>query len=640
MSRSAATQVKVLLVDDEPANLLALHAVIGNLNVVTIEAYSGAEALRRLREDEFAVVLLDVKMSGMDGFETAHAIRGRQETRHTPIVFLTAYDTDRAAIEKAYALGAVDLLVKPIMPVVLHAKVSGFVELFQYRKQIEVQAERLRQTERRDFERKLRLAHQIAKIGHWEWNSLTDENLWSPEIEALYGLPPGGFAGGYDGWVKLLHPDDVARAEGDVRRALETGDYFSEFRVVWPDGSVHWLETRAVVLKDGHDRPVRIVGVNMEITDRKKQELQLREADRRKDEFLATLAHELRNPLAPVRYAVELLRGSGDDKLKDRALGIIGRQIDQMVRLVDDLFDMNRISQGKVRLRPERVELNAVLQSALELVEPQIQSQAHDLTVTLAPEPTYLDADATRLAQVVSNLLNNAAKYTEKGGRIWLTAERQGQEAVVSVRDTGIGIAAEHLPRLFQMFAQATPALERSQGGLGIGLSLVRGLVELHGGRVEARSAGLGCGSEFIVHLPVAAEPMPQSPETGSCEPVASPRSLKILAVDDNRDAADSLALMLRMLGHETRTAYDGEEALQIAAEYRPDAVVLDIGLPKLNGYEVARRLRQEPWGASLTLIALTGWGQDEDKRRAQEAGFDQHLTKPVDAAALEKLFH
>jgi PAS domain S-box-containing protein len=500
----------------------------------------------------------------------------------------------------------------------------------------------------------LKLVHQIGKIGHWEWDSLTDENRWSPEIEALYGLPPGGFEGGYQGWAKLLHPDDLPRAEADVRRALQTGKYFTEFRVIWPDGSVHWLEARANVFKDGHDKPVRIMGVNMDVTERKRVEEELRksqqelrqrieqlaEADRRKDEFLATLAHELRNPLAPLRNAVELLRRSGANPgLIEQARGVMGRQLDQMVRIVDDLLDVSRISQGKVQLRKERVELEVVVRSAVEGARPFIDAQGHQLTITLPPEAVWFDGDPTRLAQVISNLLNNAAKYTEKGGHIWLTAERRGSEAVLSVRDTGIGIAAEHLPQLFEMFSQIIPALERSQGGLGIGLSLVRGLVELHGGRVQARSDGIGRGSEFIVRLPVVDVPIRQQPE-GPADDGLPPgtRKWRILVVDDNRDAADSLAMMLQMMGHETCTAYDGLETVQAAATFRPQVVLLDIGLPKMNGYEVARHIRQQPWGEGLALIALTGWGQEEDKRRALDAGFDHHLTKPVGATALEKL--
>ncbi len=409
--------------------------------------------------------------------------------------------------------------------------------------------------------------------------------------------------------------------------------YFTEFRVIWPDGSVHWLEARANVFTDAHDKPVRIIGVNMDVTERKLAEERLRE-------FLATLAHELRNPLAPIRNALELLRRSdGNADLLEQARSMMGRQVEQMVRLIDDLLDMSRISQGKVQLRKERVELAVVVRSAVETVRPLIDAQAHELTITAPPEPIYLDADPTRLAQVISNLLNNAAKYTEKGGHVWLIAERQGNEAVISVRDTGIGIAAEHLPHLFEMFSQVAPALERSQGGLGIGLSLVRGLVELHGGSVEARTGGIGKGSEFIVRLPVVEAPVPHGEQRANLgEKPRSRLKHRILVVDDNRDAADSLAMMLSVSGHETRTAYDGLEAVRTAADFQPNVVLLDIGLPKLNGYEAARQIRKQAWGADMALIALTGWGQEEDKRRALEAGFDHHLTKPVEAAALEKL--
>src|SRR5581483_3839709 len=285
-------------------------------------------------------------------------------------------------------------------------------------------------------------------------------------------------------------------------------------------------------------------------------------------------------------------------------------------------------------------ELAAVLQSAVEASRPLIEAQGHELTVTLPPEPTYLEADPTRLAQAFANLLNNAAKYSERGGRIWLTAERRGGEVLVSVRDTGIGIAAAHLPRLFEMFSQIEPALERSQGGLGIGLALVRGLVELHGGTIEARSAGIGRGSEFLVRLPVveAQAEARLEPVNGEAEKMRAVRPSRILVVDDNRDAADSLALMLRITGHQTETAYDGLEAVHAAATFRPQVLLLDIGLPKMSGYEAARHIREQPWGKGMALIALTGWGQEEDKRRALEAGFDHHLTKPVEAAALEKL--
>jgi PAS domain S-box-containing protein len=395
---------------------------------------------------------------------------------------------------------------------------------------------------------------------------------------------------------------------------------------------------RPLVDRDGQVRGS--VGAFLDITELNKVQQALIEADQRKDEFLATLAHELRNPLAPLRNAVELLRRAGGDAaLLEKARSMMERQVGQMVRLVDDLLDISRITRGKIQLRKERVELAAVVRSAVEAARPLIEAQAHELTVTLPPQPLYLDADPTRLAQVFSNLLTNAAKYTEKGGHVWLTAERQGGEAVVSVRDTGMGIAADYLPHVFEMFSQAAPALERSQGGLGVGLALVRGLVELHGGTIEARSGGPGLGSEFIVRLPVAQRPAQVAQEpSGDGQKCRSVPKCRILVVDDNRDTADSLAIMLRLAGHDIHTAYDGLEGLQAAATFRPDVVLLDIGLPRMNGYEAARHIREQPWGKGMALIALTGWGQDEDKRRALEAGFDHHLTKPVDALTLEKL--
>ncbi len=366
---------------------------------------------------------------------------------------------------------------------------------------------------------------------------------------------------------------------------------------------------------------------------------QLRDADRRKNEFLATLAHELRNPLAPIRSSVELLsRCDGDSAVVDQARRIMERQLGTMVRLIDELLEMSRISLGKVELRKQRVDLQSVVHTALETSRPLVETQAHELTVTLPGEAVYLDADPVRLAQVTSNLLNNAAKYTEKGGHIWLTGERQDGEIVLSVRDTGIGIAPDHLPYVFDLFSQASPALERSHGGLGIGLSLVRGLVSLHGGKVQARSQGLGMGSEFIVRLPIIDAPdgAPEKPSVHDARARSGPKR-RILVVDDNRDAAISLAIMMRLSGHETCTAFDGVEAIQTAAGFWPEMVLLDIGLPKMDGYEVARQIRKQPWGAGIVLVALTGWGQDEDKRRALEAGFDHHLTKPAEARALEK---
>jgi signal transduction histidine kinase len=364
----------------------------------------------------------------------------------------------------------------------------------------------------------------------------------------------------------------------------------------------------------------------------------LAEADRRKDEFLATLAHELRNPLAPIRNMLELMKLAGEDgKLRERARATMERQLSHMVRLIDDLLDVSRISRGKLELKRERVELAPVVYQAVEACRPHAASARHEINVTLPPEPIYLNADPVRLAQVFGNLLNNACKYTDPGGKIWLKAERQEGDVVVRIRDTGIGIPPDKLVGIFEMFAQVDRTLERSQGGLGIGLTLAKRLVEMHAGTVTAHSEGLGRGSEFVVRLPLLLAPprAEEDPESAAQDPTAGRR---ILIVDDNQDSAMSLAMLLEVSGHEARTAFDGLQAVDAAAEFRPDVVLMDLGMPKLNGYDAAVRIRQQPWGERMILVAVTGWGQEEDRRRTTEAGFDGHLVKPVDYGAFKKL--
>ena len=365
----------------------------------------------------------------------------------------------------------------------------------------------------------------------------------------------------------------------------------------------------------------------------------LREADRRKDEFLATLAHELRNPLAPIRNGLQIMRlAGGRPAVVEQARGMMERQVRQMVRLIDDLLDLSRISRGKVELRKERIDLAAVVRNAVETSRPLIEQAGHELTVTIPGEPIVIEADLVRLSQVFSNLLNNAAKYTDNGGRVWLNAERRDGTVVVSVRDNGVGIPAPMLPHVFEMFTQVNRSLERTRGGLGIGLSIVKRLVEMHGGTVEARSDGHGQGSELVVELPILPGAPPQEEAREEGERTGETSRRRILVADDNEDSAASLAMMLEIMGHEVRTAADGLTAFEAASAYRPDAILLDIGMPRLNGYETCRLLREQPWGQGILLLALTGWGQDDDKRRSREAGFDHHLVKPIEPAMLQKL--
>ncbi len=367
---------------------------------------------------------------------------------------------------------------------------------------------------------------------------------------------------------------------------------------------------------------------------------QLAEMDRRKDEFLATLAHELRNPLAPIRNSLHILRMSaGSDAAAGRVHEIMERQVCHLVRLVDDLLEVSRITRGKIELRKERVELAAVLRSAVETSTPLIDAARHQLAITLPAEPVILEADAIRLSQVISNLLNNAAKYTEEGGQIWLTARRQNGEAAISVRDSGLGIPPQMLHRVFDMFAQVDRTLNRAQGGLGIGLALARTLVEMHGGRIEVHSDGPGRGSEFILYLPVVQDALAdEAAETNGGLQSMTPCQQRVLVVDDNRDAADSLGMLLKFLGADTYVVYDGPSALAALPLYRPTVILLDIGMPSMDGHEVARRVRHTPGFRDVLLIAMTGWGQEEDRRRSKAAGFDQHLVKPANAEAVQAL--
>jgi PAS domain S-box-containing protein len=1077
-SGSSESKSSILLVDDSPANLLSLRAILDDLGQHLVEARSGEEALEWLKADDYAVVLLDVLMPGLSGFETAKAIRSQERSGHTPIIFLTASDIDRSQVEEAYRLGAVDFLSKPLLPVAVRAKVRGFVELFQDKQKARREAEQLRMlvngtadyaifmldpegrivswnsgaerlkgykaeeiigqhfstfypqeaidrgwstpelkvaaaagrfedegwllrkdgsrfwanvvitalkdergnllgfskitrdlTERKQAEesaRRLveeatarRVAEENARLiqEQREWLHTTLASIgdgvittdtegrvtflnpvaetltgWSQE-EGVSGKPlttvfniineesrqpvenpvfkalregqivglanhtvliardsterpiadsaapirhrngkvagvvlvfrdvteqrqaeealrrseaqfrqladslaqivwtarPDGkidylnrrwaeFTGlpqtvSNDAWDQLLHPDDAKTAHQRWAASLESGLPFdmeirlldrrrqsyrwhliqtipvtdeagrvtrwfgtstdihepkraeesarflaqasAELAVVvnyestlqkivnlavphfadWSavdlasdDGSlrrlavahqdadkialVHQLvqeyppDPQAsvgafAVLRTGrpelvaeipdellvkgakderHLRLIRSLGLvsyicvplvvsskalgvltfataesgrrytetdlalAMDLAQRAAVAIEntqlyqaLRDADRRKNEFLATLAHELRNPLAPIRSGLQILRLANERAAREQAREMMERQLGQMVRLVDDLLDISRITRNKLELRKARIPLASVIENAVETTRPLLDLKAHALTVTLPSQAVYLDADLTRLAQVFWNLLNNAAKYTDPGGRIELSAECQAEEAVVTVRDNGIGISGEALPSLFTIFSQVDHSLERSQGGLGIGLALVKGLVEMHGGSVAADSAGVGGGSKFVVRLPLA-QAGPQETNASASEVGRDSSGRRILVVDDNRDAAASLSMMLSLLGHDTRTAHDGLEALDVAAAFRPEIVLLDIGMPKLNGYDVARRIRQEPWGANIVLVACTGWGYEEDRRRSDDAGFDQHMVKPVDPQALMKL--
>ena len=412
-------------------------------------------------------------------------------------------------------------------------------------------------------------------------------------------------------------------------------------------GEARWMAYKVLTLPGADGRPVAFATVSQDVTERRRLEDNLRRvaeelagADRRKNEFLAMLAHELRNPLAPISNAVRaLMLGGRDETAVDSASEMLERQVGQIIRLVDDLLDVSRISRGKIGLRTERVELSPIIRQAVEATHALYRSMNQELTVRLPSEPVYLNADPTRLAQVVGNLLNNACKFTDVGGRISLAVEKEGAQVAIRVTDNGIGIAPEHLAGIFEMFRQVESSRERSSSGLGIGLTLVKTLVEMHGGTVEAHSEGVDRGSEFVVRLPMLLDvPEPLAPAAAPHLEATPVVRRRVLIVDDNKDAAEWLATLLSLSGHETHVALDGVEAMKAAERLRPDAVLLDIGLPRVDGYEVCRRIRQQPWGRDLMIVALTGWGQEEDRQKSREAGFNTHLVKPVDDEVLLNL--
>ena len=529
----AREPVNILLVDDQPGKLLSYEAILAPLGENLIQASSGKEALEHLLRTDIAVVLIDVCMPDLDGFELATMIREHPRYQRTALIFVSAVhlsDIDRL---RGFECGAVDYVGVPVEPEILRARVGVFADLHRKTRQLEWLNQEL---ERRVAERTSELTAAAARL--------------------------------------------------------------------------------------------------------RESEAALRDRDRRKDEFLAMLAHELRNPLAPIRNVVELLRQHAAGGREVRwSYEVIERQLAHLSRLVDDLLDVSRITRGKLELRPEPADFRDIARAAAEAIQPSVAARGVLLRVSLPQVPVPVRADTVRMTQVVLNLLDNACKFTPPGGTIGLTVELEAGRVRIAVADTGAGITEGELPRLFQMFYQSDTGTAPSQGGLGIGLALVKLIVEMHRGTVEATSAGPGLGSEFVVRLPLAEavrKPIEHRPAAGGI-PLESP-GRRILVVDDNEDNAESLAMLLRRRGHEVHTAHDGETAVALAEELGVEVVLLDIGLPVLDGYQAARAIREQPWGKGIMLVAVTGWGQENDRQRSREAGFDAHLVKPVDLAELMKL--
>lgn len=535
MNAPLQERVNILLVDDQASRLLSYESVLAELGQNLISARSGEEALQRLLDDDFAVILLDVSMPGMDGFETAAMIHDHPRFESIPIIFVTGVHDSEFDALKGYRLGAVDYVSIPIVPEILRSKVSVLVELYCKRRE-------LQQLNRSLAEANTTLQHEKAR-----------------ELER-------------------------------VNRNLEQAN------------------------------------------------AALRDADRHKDEFIAILAHELRNPLAPIRAAVDVMSLTPlEHPQLSWAREVIDRQTTHLSRLVDDLLDVSRISRGTIKLNKELLTIQTILDRSVEAAQPIISAHHHELMIDCAAHGATVDGDPTRLVQILSNLLNNAAKYMQTSGTILLRAGVEQSHAVFSVKDSGIGLTSEALPKLFNLFSRVHEDAGHLPSGLGIGLALVRQLVELHGGTVTATSPGPNRGSEFTVRLPLASSSIsivvPDNEPVDEAPPQAA---LRVLVADDNPDALESLALLLEVCGHEVRKASDGAETLQAVTAWRPDVALLDIGMPVLDGYEVARRIRSEPWGKQLFMVAVSGWGQSEDRQRATEAGFDLHFRKPIGLPILE----
>ncbi|HUP10499.1 MAG TPA: response regulator [Caldimonas sp.] len=673
-----AERAAILIVDDLPEKLLVFRTILDELGHDIVCARSGREALKEVLKNEFAVILLDVNMPDIDGFETAGLIRGYNRSAHTPIIFITSY-ADEMQTARGYSLGAVDYILSPVVPEVLRSKVKVFVDLHLLQRRLRRHADErvalaAAEAARTAAEENTRRADFLAQASRVLSGSLDEDVAVRRLVDMLVplfavyacavlldedGTPNRWIAGrrtpsgqaeisrGSAGELPALErqqvaaalaPQDAADIAGPKAAAnliLAAGGRTLGVLLVDPTEPPDWVCIRdlagraAIALENA--RLYR--SLQLEIEERRDIEAKLHASNRRKDEFLAMLSHELRNPLAPIRTALEVIRrlAPPDPKLA-WATEVTGRQVSHLTRLVEDLLDVARINQGKITLQLETVDLRDVLAHGIETVRPFLEARRDHLVRHLPDKPVWMRGDFARLSQVVANLLNNAVKYTEEGGTIELSLSvGTDGHAEISVCDNGIGIDAELLPNVFELFEQGQRTLDRSQGGLGVGLTLVRRLVELHHGRVDVSSEGVGRGAQFRIHLPCLSEAVSPEPDRRDESPAVVGTRCRVLVVDDNHDAAEAAAVLLSLAGHEVKAVGDAHEAIACAPVFAPDVVVLDIGLPGMDGYELARRLRELPQTNASLMVALTGYGQRGDRDRARDAGFDHHLTKPAE---------
>ena len=590
-----------------------------------------------------AVLLAEETLGTQSVNLLAEALSRQPSWSDVPIAIITgsgeAAQVRRPHLAAFGRAGNVTLIERPVRPGTLVTTFEAALRARQRQYQIRALLE-----QSDEGKRHLEFVLQAGGLGAWKLDLARGVMTCSETCKTNFGLEPGDDFS-YAALLEMIHPDDRARVHQAVETAKSTGaEYHVQYRITTPSGEVRWIHARGRVSFDQRGNAIRIAGTTQNITERRsaeqalaEQASALRDADRRKDEFLAMLAHELRNPLASVSHAAALLRSADDPETHQWAAGVIERQTGQLGRLIDDLLDVSRITTGKIRLRPEIFDAAHVLERACDAARPLIADRQHKLKCEYERGVLWLDADPTRIEQIVLNLLTNAAKYTPAGGLIEVTARRVGNELLIAVRDNGMGVAPERLPEMFQLFAQGERSIARSEGGLGIGLTIVQKLAEMHGGRVEAQSDGLNRGSTFSIWLPAAAAPV-AARGSSEAKTTTDGAGLRILLVDDNIDTAEGLARLLRRSGHQITLAHDGPEALRQADAISPDAVLLDIGLPGMDGFEVADRLRRGPHCSNLLIIAISGYAQEDDRRRGRDAGFDHHLAKPVDLDELGKL--
>jgi len=640
---SAAMKASILLVDDRAANLLALEAILDSLDQHLVRATSGEEALEKLQEQEFAVILMDVRMPGMDGLRTAEVISQRESAARVPIIFLTAVPIANADVVSGYARGAVDFLLKPFDPEILRSKVSVFVDLYQKEQMIRRQAGLLRQRDREAFERRseLRFRSLMDALPQCVWVARSDLTFyyWNKRAVDYIGMP-ASVAVSADRLFEFVHPDDLATISSEWRVA--TGlQRPAEVQVRLrrhADGAYRWFLMRGV---PQHDEAGKVTGWIVAATDIDTEHQALEEAEdasRMKEEFLATVSHELRNPLNAMVGWVHLLRSGNLDPAKStKALETIERNVNLQTALIDDILDVSRIIRGKINLTFSTVRMSAVIDAALAAMRPTAEAKGVALEYEAAAESDEVSGDADRLQQIVWNLLSNAIKFTPRDGLVVVRMEQRGHELTLTVRDTGQGISPEFIPHVFERFSQAESGSTRAHGGLGLGLAIVRHLVELHAGTVEATSAGRGQGATFSVRLPLL-DSKTKTEDAHRNQTAAWPMKLagvSILVVDDEFDSRELLAEILRQYGAQTRTAGSASEALSEIDRSTPQVLLSDIGMPLVDGYELIREIRQRIGENEMIALALTGLGSGKDKERALADGFQQCIVKPVDPGRL-----